>query len=146
MAGVGPESSTVPITLRVSSPGILANKQEKEDLISDLRRMGCEGFIHRPWELRNEKIVRELLEGVTEVEPSSIRGVPNRWSTESWRRIYQLPTAGLGLAARTDKYHQGKFLNPVNSKDGFVVVDCEDRRERRVLEFMVSLLYPEKPT
>ena len=39
-----------------------------------------------------------------------------------------------------------KFSARVNPKDGFVVADCKEARARRVLEFLVSLLYPEKPT
>ena len=34
----------------------------------------------------------------------------------------------------------------VNPKDGYAVVDCKDPRVKRVLEFLVPLLYPEKPT
>ena len=34
----------------------------------------------------------------------------------------------------------------MNPKDGYVVVDCKEPRARRVLEFLVPLLYPEKPT
>ena len=39
-----------------------------------------------------------------------------------------------------------KFSTLINPKDGYAVVDCKDPRERRVLEFVVSILYPEKPT
>ena len=34
----------------------------------------------------------------------------------------------------------------VNLKDGYAVADCRDPRVRRVLEFLVPLLYPERPT
>ena len=34
----------------------------------------------------------------------------------------------------------------MNPKDGCAVVDCKEPRARRVLEFMVPLLYPEKST
>ena len=47
---------------------------------------------------------------------------------------------------QTDKFAQGKFSVLVNPKDGYPVADCEDPRERRVLEFVVLILYPEKPT
>ena len=50
------------------------------------------------------------------------------------------------MASRTDLFIEGKFSSRVNSKDGFVVSDCKDGRSRRVLEFLVPLLYPEKPT
>ena len=40
----------------------------------------------------------------------------------------------------------GKFSGRVNPKDEYAVVDCKEPRTRRVLEFLVPLLYPEKPT
>ena len=39
-----------------------------------------------------------------------------------------------------------KFSTSINPKDGHAVADCVDPRERRVLEFVIPILYPEKPT
>ena len=50
------------------------------------------------------------------------------------------------MAARTDKRVDGKFFTSINPKDGHAVADCVDLRERRVLEFVLSTLYPEKPS
>ena len=50
------------------------------------------------------------------------------------------------MASRTDCFIEGKFFTQVNPKDGFAVSDCKEAKARRVLEFLVSLLYPEKPT
>ena len=50
------------------------------------------------------------------------------------------------MASRTDRFIDGKFSGRVNPKDGYAVVDCKEPRARRVLEFLVLLLYPEKPT
>ena len=59
---------------------------------------------------------------------------------KGWRRH------GEGMASRTDRFIDGRFFGRVNPKDGYVVVDCKEPRARRVLEFLVPLLYPEKPT
>lgn len=48
-------------------------------------------------------------------------------------------------AAQTETWIDGKFEADVNPKDGLAVSDCIDPREKRVLEFVVSILYPEKP-
>ena len=40
----------------------------------------------------------------------------------------------------------GKLKNPPSPKNRYVVSDCKDVRTRLVLEFLVPLLYPEKPT
>ena len=45
-----------------------------------------------------------------------------------------------------DKFIGGKFRNAANLKDGFAIADCEDSRAKRVLEFLIPILYPEKPT
>ena len=50
------------------------------------------------------------------------------------------------MASWTDRFIDGKFSGRVNSKDGYAVVDCKEPRARKVLEFLVPLLYPEKPT
>ena len=50
------------------------------------------------------------------------------------------------MASRTNRFIDGKFSTRVNPKDGFAVADCKEARTRRVLEFLVPLLYPEKPT
>ena len=39
----------------------------------------------------------------------------------------------------------GKFKTTINSKDGHAVSDCIDPRERKVLEFVIPILYLEKP-
>ena len=50
------------------------------------------------------------------------------------------------MASWTDRFIDGKFSGRVNPKDGYVVVDCKEPRARKVLEFLVPLLYLEKPT
>ena len=41
---------------------------------------------------------------------------------------------------------EGKFLHDVNPKDGFPVRKCRNDREHRVLEFLVPIVHPDKPT
>ena len=48
-------------------------------------------------------------------------------------------------ARRTDKWVDGKFDSSIDPKDGHAVNNCIDPRERRLLEFVVPILYPEKP-
>ena len=50
------------------------------------------------------------------------------------------------MASRTDRFIDGMFSGRVNPKDGYAVADCKDPRVKRVLEFLVPLLYLEKPT
>ena len=53
---------------------------------------------------------------------------------------------GEEFASRTNKFIGGKFRHAANPKIGFVIADYEDSRVKRVLEFLISILYPKKPT
>ena len=53
---------------------------------------------------------------------------------------------GRDLRPKLIKFIGGKFRNATNPKDGFAIADCEDSRAKRVLEFLIPILYPEKPT
>ena len=50
------------------------------------------------------------------------------------------------MANRTDQYIEGKFRNDADPKDGFPVRECRDARECRVLELLVPIVHPDKPT
>ena len=50
------------------------------------------------------------------------------------------------MANRTDLYIDSKFRTKADPKDGFPVRDCRDARERRLLEFLVPIVHPDKPT
>ena len=50
------------------------------------------------------------------------------------------------MANQTDKFVEGKFLHDVNPKDGFPIRECRNVQERRVLEFLVPIVHPDKPT
>ena len=45
---------------------------------------------------------------------------------------------------RTKTWIDGKFKTSINPKDGHAVSDCIDPRKRRVLEFVVPILYSKK--
>ena len=60
--------------------------------------------------------------------------------------MYGFDVRDEGFASRIDKFIRGKFRNLVNPKDRFVVADCKDARAKRILEFLIPILYLEKPT
>ena len=45
-----------------------------------------------------------------------------------------------------DKFLGSKFQNLVNPKDEFAIADYKDTRAKRVLEFLIPIFYPKKPT
>ena len=91
-------------------------------------------------------MVREL----TTVAPNQYEGTiqvrPESWDAEKWREAYGFDVGGEGFASQTNKFIGEKFWNAASPKDGFAIVNCKDSRSKRVLEFLIPILYPEKPT
>jgi hypothetical protein len=49
------------------------------------------------------------------------------------------------LAGRKDEYVKDCFKELPNPKDGYDIKDCTDPRHRRMLAFLVPIIYPDKP-
>ena len=146
----------VSLTARMVKAGVMALKavvlsmsksvKDRELLKEDLRRIGCHGFIRKPWGLRMEDLVVELLGDKDNRWDGTVRQALERWTVKEWRKVYGFGREGEGMASQTDRFIDGMFSGRVNPKDGYAVADCKDPRVKRVLEFLVPLLYPEKPT
>jgi hypothetical protein len=113
--------------------------------LEDLQVMGCSGFLEKPWGFKDDRIIRELLDGVSNEFDNSIRGQPIRWTEECWREVYHFSKGGGGLAGRKDEYVKECFKDLLSPKDGYSIDDCKDPRHRRLLAFLVPIVYPEKP-
>ena len=49
------------------------------------------------------------------------------------------------MAIQVERFAEDKFANPPHAKDGYPLPKCKDPRARRMLEFVVPILYLEKP-
>jgi hypothetical protein len=107
--------------------------------------MGCSGFLEKPWGFKDDRIVRELLDGVSNEFENSIRAQPVKWTEETWREVYRFGKGGAGLAGRKDEFVKGCFKDLPNPKDGYAIEDCKDPRHKRLLAFLIPIVYPEKP-
>ena len=140
------------VSLRNVTPTILDNEFERGMLKSDLEDLGCAGLLERPWNLKNEDFIQQFVliqEGKLErnnMFDTTIRDRPEEWTAGVWREVYDFQPGGSGLANRTDLYIEGKFQNNADSKDGFPVRECRNPRERKLLEFLVPIVHPDKPT
>ena len=134
------------MALKAVVPGVSKSVKDQELLEEDLRRIGCHGFLDRPWGLQMEDMVVELLGDKDNRWHGTMRQAPEKWTAKEWRKVYGFERGGEGMASRTDRFIDGMFSGRVNPKDGYAVVDCKDPRVKRVLEFLVPLLYLEKPT
>ena len=134
------------MALKAVVPGMPKSVKDRELLEEDLRQIGCHGFLGKPWGLRMEDMVAELIGEKDNRWDGTVRQAPEKWTAKEWRKVYNFGRGGEGMASWTDRFIDGMFSGKVNPKDGYVVADCRDPRVRRVLEFLVPLLYPEKPT
>jgi hypothetical protein len=133
------------VKLRKVVPEVPRSETERGELLEDLQTMGCSGLLEKPWGFKDDRIVRELLDGVSNEFDHSIRGSLIRWTEECWREVYNFSKGGGGMAGRKDEYVKDCFRALPNPKDGYAIEDCTDVRHRRVLAFLVPILYPEKP-
>ena len=143
---MAPMTGKTPLILRSVVPAIPKEPGERAYLEEDLTRIGCIGLLNKPWAVKEEKMVRELIVGAPNQYEGTVRARPETWEAGRWREAYGFSAGGEGFASRTDKFIGGKFRNAANPKDGFAIADCEDSRAKRVLEFLIPILYPEKPT
>ena len=118
---------------------------EKDQLKADLQKMGYEGLMAEPWSLKNREMVQEFLLLRSNEWKGTIRRLLEKWTADSWAEVYGFKKEGRTVAGRTNRWINGKFQSPINSKDGHAVDDCIDLRECRILEFVVPLIYSEKP-
>jgi hypothetical protein len=77
-------SSEIPseVKLRKVVPKVPRNEAERGELLDDLQTMGYSGLLEKPWGLKDDRIVRELLDGVSNEFEHSIRASPVRWTEE----------------------------------------------------------------
>ena len=149
---MAPKQKGVHVALRNVSPMIPTGEAEREMLRSNFYGIGCTGLLERPWNLKNEDFIRQfVLIREQKMERSNIfdttiRDRPEEWTAGVWREVYDFAPGGGGMANWTDLYIEGKFQNEAEPKDGYPVRDCRDERERRVLEFLVPIVHPDKPT
>jgi hypothetical protein len=66
-------------------PKVPRDEAERGELLEDLQVMHCSRFLEKPWGFKDDWIVRELLDGVSNEFDNSIRGQPIRWTEECWR-------------------------------------------------------------
>ena len=149
---MAPKQRGVHVSLRNVTPAIPGNEFEHGMLKSDLEDLGCARLLKRPWNLKNEDFIQQFVlirEGKLEhnyMFDTTIRDRPEEWTVDIWRKVYDFGLGGNGLANRTDLYIEGKFRNDADPKDGFSVRDCRNPRERKLLEFLVPIVHPDKPT
>lgn len=90
-------------------------------------------------------MIQELMEEYSNKWAKTIRALPRKWAIETWKKVYDFSCLRKGMASQTNKFVDGKFANFPHSKDGYAVADCKIARDKRMLEFIVLIMYLELP-
>jgi hypothetical protein len=103
------KSGEVPseVKLRKVVPDGPRNETERGELLEDLQTMGCSGLLEKPWSFKDDRIVRELLDGVSNEFDNSIRATPAQWMEECWREVYNFSTGAQRKRPSAQMQRQG---------------------------------------
>ena len=108
--------------------------------------MGCEGILAQPWNVQSDHVLREFKFERGNQWIGTKRRDPDNWTSDPRARIYGFQRRiGEAWAGRKDGLFTKMFKGEVDLKEGLHLANCRNRRERRVLEFLMSILNPEKP-
>ena len=136
----------IPIPLKPMVPAIPTNDEELRELGEDLQLMGCEGLLAQPLDVQDAYVLIEFKFEKGNQWLDTKRRDPESWNPNTWARVYGFSRGvGAGLACRKDGLCAKKFRGDVDPKEGLHPANCRNPRERRVLEFLMPILYPEKP-
>ena len=95
------------------------------------------GIEERPHVAGTEDESAQLVRGHTPGEAEHV-------DTNHMRKTYGFEPDGKGFCARNEDFTPGRFSSPVHNKDDYLTSDCSNPRARRVLEFLVPILLPDK--
>ena len=116
--GMAPMTGKMPLILRSVVPAIPKEPDERAYLEEDLTRIGCIGLLNKPWTVKEEKMVRELIVGASNQYEGTIRARPETWDVGRWREAYGFSVGGEDLYPRRINSYVGSFGMPQTQKTG----------------------------
>jgi hypothetical protein len=136
----------IPIPMKLLVPAFPTDDEELRELGEDLRRMGCDGLLAQPWNVQEDRVLKEFKFARGNQWLNTKKRKPENWTPDTWARVYGFPRdIEEGCAGQKDGLFIGKFRGEVDPKEGLHPANCRNERERRVLEFLIPILNLEKP-
>ena len=79
------------MALKAVVPRVPRSAKDRELLEEDLRRIGCHDLMGKPWGLRMEEMVAELMGEKNNRWHGTVQQAPERWTATEWRKVYGFP-------------------------------------------------------
>ena len=127
------------------TPGYPEEKDRRDILEANLRKMGCGKLWDLPWRYSDDFLVNEVALQRSVNWPNTIRGKPEKWTSELLAQKWGLSLEGKDLPARKVNLAEKYFEGRPSGGDGWKLADCRHQELREVLEFLIPLLNPNKP-
>ena len=77
----------IPIPVKALIPTIPRDDRELQELAEDLRVMGCEELLAKPWNLRSKDTLREFKYERGNQWEDTKRRDPDSWTPDVWNRF-----------------------------------------------------------
>jgi hypothetical protein len=127
------------------TPGYPGEKDRRDILEANLRKMGCGKLWDLPWRYLDDFLVNEVALQRSIDWPDTIRGKPEKWTRKLLAQKWGLSLEGKDLLARKVNLAEKYFEGRPSGGDGWKLTDCRHQELREVLEFLISLLNSNKP-
>ena len=88
------ESVNVQISFKVLVPVVPKTPTARRELEEDSERIGCAGLLNKPWNVKDEGLVRELVEGAPNQFNHTIWCRLEKWTALVWREAYRFKPEG----------------------------------------------------
>ena len=131
--------------LRKVQPHIPASELELGVLRGHLDRMGCAGLLDCPWGIREESLIRDLVEDEDSAGGDTLRGRPEAWDPATWAHVFGFRKGRVTVAERVEEFLEGEFKYAADPKDGYSVRDLRDPDARLIIGFLNPIFHPDKP-
>jgi hypothetical protein len=137
------------ITEKRICPNIPQHDGDFDELMKDLEKMGCLGFFGRVWDVQDPRMLEEIEGGpMVDAFRTTIWAKYGSWTQEMWRALYGFLDTNEDLepGGNGDTDWVKAQFSHLSDHDGFKMADCRRPREQRLLQYVVPILNPEKPT
>ena len=97
----------VQISFKALVPVLPKTPTARRELEEDLERIRCADLLNKLWNVKDEGLVRELVEGAPNQFDHTVQCKPEKWTALVWREAYGFKPEGYGWASQIDKYIVG---------------------------------------